>query len=114
ALQATLIAIRKVISRIIGAVDETRLFQPVHRLLYRLGLRLAIVRQAKDAADGKAGRNHQLVVLGNEKVLQDRHTAEQADVLEGTRDLGMLRDFEVGHALEQERRAFIAPAPLVV
>ena len=41
-------------------------------------------------------------MLGDHEVFEHGHAGEQADVLEGARHLGMLRDAEIVHALEQE------------
>ena len=44
-------------------------------------------------------------MLGNEKILQERHAGEQPHVLESARDTRLAGDAKVRHALEREHRA---------
>jgi hypothetical protein len=111
-LQPPLVAIGQVGGRVVGAVDQPDALEPVDGLVDRLALGLAETGQVQDAADGEVRRRHQRVVLGDEQVLQHGHAAEQADVLEGARHLGVLRYLEVGHPLEQEDGAVFGVLPL--
>ena len=111
-LQPPLRAIGQVGGRVVGAVDQVDLLQPVDGLLDRRLAGAAIARQVEDAADRVAGGDHQPVVLGDEQILQKRHAAEQADVLEGAGDAGAVGDLVVGHALEQEGRIAVLGDPL--
>src|SRR5581483_3024458 len=95
----------QVARRVVGAVDQVDLFQP-HRGLFDRGMfGTPIGRQTENAEKRKARCNHQGVVLGDQQIFQDRHAAEQPDILEGARDAGFLRDEVVRHTLEQEQAA---------
>ncbi len=100
-LQPALCAIGQVARRIVGAVDQVGLFQPVLGQLDRFRRGLAIAAEAEQPEHRIARRLHQLVVLRDEQVFEQRHAGEQADVLEGARHLGLGWDLEVGQALEQ-------------
>ena len=78
------------------------LVEPVFALFDRLPLGAAIAGQAEDAGNREARGAHQRVVLGDDQILEHGHAGEEADVLEGARHLGALRDAEIIHALEDE------------
>ena len=71
-------------------------------MLDRVLLGVAIGGEAEQAEQGEAGGAHQRVVLRDQQVLQHGHAGEQADVLEGARDLGVLGDAEVEQPLQRE------------
>ena len=80
-------AIGQFAGRIVGAIEQADLVEPVFRPLHRLRLARAIARRAEQAEHGEAARLHQLVVMRDHQVFQHRHALEQADVLEGAGDL---------------------------
>lgn len=101
-LQTALRAVGKVAGRIVRAVDQVRLLEPVLGEFDRFGVRTAIAAETEKAEDRVAGGPHQHVVLRHQEVLQHRQTRKHADVLEGAGDLGVAGDLEVGHAFQQE------------
>ena len=100
--EAPLGAVRQVAGRIVGAADQVRLFQPEPGLLDGILRFLRIAADAEQAHDCKARSLHQLVVLGDEQILENRQAREEPDVLEGAGHLGVAGDLEVGHPLQQE------------
>ena len=106
--QTPLRAIGQVAGRIVGTVDKIGLLQPVLGQVDRFGRSLAVAAEPEQAEHRIARRLHQLVVLGDQKVFQQRHAREQADVLEGARHLGTRRYLMVRQPLEQVARA-VAP-----
>ena len=72
------------------------------RFFNRILRRRLVAGQTEKTEDREARRTHQRVVLRDQQVLQNSETREQANVLEGTRHLGLLGDLEVGQAFQQE------------
>ncbi len=104
-LEAALRAVGKVAGRIVGAVGEVDLVEPVFGPLDRLLLGLAVAADAEHAEEREAGGDHQRIVLRHQQVFENRHAGEQADVLERARDLGLPVDAEAGQPLQQQLRA---------
>ncbi len=102
-LEPALCAVGQLAGRVVGAVGEADLVQPVLGELDRPRFSpRAIAADAEHAEEGHARGEHQRVVLGDEQVLQHRHALEQADVLEGAGHLGLAVDPEVGEPFQQE------------
>src|SRR5262249_15097873 len=88
---------------IVGAISQSDYVEPIARLVDRGALCPRIGAQAECAEHGISGRPHEGIVLRDKKIFQDRHALEQADVLEGAGDAGLLRHQIVGHPFEQEQ-----------
>ena len=86
-LEPALGAVGQLAGRIVGAVDQADLVEPVFRALDRLGLAGAVARRADQAEHRHAARAHQRIVVRDQQVFEHRHALEQADVLERARDL---------------------------
>ena len=114
-LQPSLGAIGQVGRRIVGAVDQVDLLEPVDAPSRSpsCGRRDSRRGRSRPPIVEARGR-HQLVVLRDHQVLEHGHAAEQADVLEGARDPRMLGDLVVGHALEQVELPSTVVLPLAV
>ena len=85
-------AIGQVAGRIVGARDQIRSRSSQYaRILDRGPFGAAIRRQAEHAEQGKTGREHQRVVLGDQEIFQHGHAGKQADILERARDARLLR-----------------------
>ena len=100
--EAPLGAIGQVARRIVGAVDEPDLLQPVRRQFDGLLVGFPVDAGAEDAAHRIARGPHQSVVLRHHKVLENRHAGKQPDVLKGPGNMGALRNAEIIHPLEQK------------
>jgi hypothetical protein len=107
-LEPALGAIGKVASGIVRPFNQANAFEPEGCLVDRRLLCVPIALEADDATDRETGRRHQLVMLGNQQVLETGHAGEQADVLERAGDACDLVDAVVGQALQQECFAIAA------
>ena len=107
-LEPPLRAVGQVARWIVGPLDQLRALQPVPCKFDRLGGCLAVAAETQKAENRVAGCEHQLVVLGDQKVFQHGHAGEQPDVLERAGDLRLRRDLEVRHAFQQELASVLA------
>ncbi len=81
--------------------------QPGPRQIDRLLLGAAPGRRADQPEKCETGSAHQRVVLRHHQVFQRRHAGEEADVLEGARDLGLFGNPEIVQPLELDGVAVI-------
>ena len=91
----------------IGTIEDADLVEPIFGLLHGGDLGLAIAAPTHKAEHRIARRPHQLVVLGDDQVLQPRHLGEEAYVLEGSRNPGMLGNAKSFHPLQQKVTALV-------
>ena len=111
--EPTLRAVGQFAGRIVGAIDQADLVEPVLGALHRLRLGGAIGRRAEQAEHGETARQHQGVVMGDHEVFEHGHALKEANVLERPRHLGAPGDFVAWHALEEKELARFGDRVLV-
>ena len=100
-LQAPLRPVRQIAGRLVGALQQRHLVQPIPGEMQSPRLGLSVGAHAEKSHHRPSRGAHQRVVLGDDQIFQHGHAREQANILERTGDPGMGRDLVVRHALEQ-------------
>src|SRR5262249_11414540 len=86
---------------IIRASRQLDPVQPFARAFDRRAFGPCKRREAEDSKKGITGRQHQIVVLGHQQILEHGHARKKANVLKSTGDPRLLRYKIVRHSFEQ-------------